>query len=86
MFTKYYTDNGDNIKFLFENDVQLLAFNKDYYRPVIPPAPRRIAGSKRVERYLREHGCDKGSGQGPLLQSITAHPALSTQSFEVCCV
>ncbi|KAF8806635.1 hypothetical protein BYT27DRAFT_7038090, partial [Phlegmacium glaucopus] len=44
-----------------------------------PPKERRIAGSKRVARYLNKQGY-KCSGH--ILQSITAHPALSTRSFE----
>lgn len=54
------------------------------YLPVIRPnGERRIAGSKRVERYQLEHGHSKCLGKGRLLQSITAHPVLSTWSFEV---
>lgn len=83
MYSKYYTENGDNIKFDLEfSTVEEL----DRWRRTLYTAqrPRRIAGSKRVERYLeRERDCNKGSGQGLLLQSITAHPALSTRSFEV---
>ena len=48
---------------------------------MIPERERPIAGSKRVARYQSEQSRGKGSGQ--LLQSITAHPALSTRSFEV---
>ena len=47
---------------------------------VRPIQERRIAGSRRVERYQLEHRHRKGQ----LLQSITAHPAISTRSFEVC--
>jgi len=50
-------------------------------RRSIPHQERRIAGSKRVARYQSRQGY-KGSGR--ILQSITAHPALSTRSFEVC--
>ena len=73
MFAKYFTPKFDD---------ELEWFHNGYYMPVIYPVPRRIAGSKRVERYQLKHG--KGSENGRLCQSITAHPALSTQSFEVC--
>jgi len=79
MFSKYYTRNGDNIKFEFSSIDELERFSRTFYAA---ERPRRIAGSKRVERYQREHGCDQGSGQGLLLQSITAQPALSSRSFE----
>ena len=47
----------------------------------IGPSGRPIAGSKRVARY-REHGSPLSSGE--MLQSITAHPAFASNSFEVC--
>lgn len=87
----YFTsDAGDYIKFECETYDELDRFSRTWYdrnddkHPIFPNGERRIAGSKRVERYRREHGYSKGLGQGPLLQSITAHPALSTRSFEVC--
>lgn len=86
MFSQYYITNG-NIKFEFATQEELDNFRENYFgtRYFLPHSrERRIAGSKRVERYRKEHGCDKDSGQGLLLQSITAHPALSTRSFEVC--
>lgn len=79
MFSKHYTVNGDDIKFEFSSIEELQRFSRTFYAA---KGPRRIAGSKRVERYQREHGCDQGSGQGLLLQSITAQPTLSSRSFE----
>lgn len=91
MVSRYFTSDGDNTKFVFGNEGVLESYSRtwynDSYLPVPGPRPneeRRIAGSKRVERYQLEHGHRKGSGKGQLLQSITAHPALSTRSFEVC--
>jgi len=80
-------DPNRGIKFEFATDDELERFTQRWYhdRYLMPTnGQRRIAGSKRVERYKREHGQSAGncSGQGPLLQSITAHPALSTRSFE----
>lgn len=43
---------------------------------------RRIAGNKRVEKYRSTQGYKPGDGQ--VLQSITASPALKHSSFEVC--
>lgn len=79
-------DDGDNIEFTgFEEYIRRLSQEMYGYLPVIRPnGERRIAGSKRVERYQLEHGHNKLSGKGQLFQSITAHPALSTRSFEVC--
>lgn len=73
-------DYGDDVKFFnYSDDIQFVN-----YLPYIYPTKRRIAGSKRVERYQLEHGHRQYSGKGRLLQSITAHPSLSIQSFEVC--
>lgn len=86
-FTGVRGDAGDNIKFELSTDNELerlYLYSYNRYLPVIYPTPRRIAGSKRVERYQLEHGHSKGSEKGRLLQSITAHPTLSTRSFEVC--
>ena len=83
----YYTKNGDNIKFEYDSDDDF--FLVDTFVQSIP-RERRIAGSKRVARYRDRMeqrlaaDCTKGSEQ--LLQSITAQPALSSRSFEVCCV
>jgi hypothetical protein len=46
----------------------------------IGPSGRPIAGSKRVARH-REHGSPISAGK--MLQSINAHPALASNSFEV---
>ena len=87
----YTSDDSDNIKYdlEFDEDPERIVRNwlhaGDSYLPWLPQnRERRIAGSKRVERYQLEHGHRKGSGKGQLFQSITAHPALSTRSFEVC--
>lgn len=42
---------------------------------------RMIAGNKRVEKYRSNQGYKPGDGQ--VLQSITASPALKHSSFEV---
>ena len=88
MAPRYFnSEANDNIKFFeFPTNDELDMFSQNWYHDrylIRPNGERRIAGSKRVERYQLEHGHSKGSGKGRLLQSITAHPALSTRSFEV---
>ena len=82
----YTSDDSDNIKSDFEIEKDFERIYRYWYDSYLPWLPqnreRRIAGSKRVERYQLEHG--HRSGKGRLLQSITAHPVLSTRSFEVC--
>ena len=78
--SRYFGD----AKFEFQTQEELERFSQIWYHNKYlfgPNGERRIAGSKRVERYRHEHGHSKGSGQG---QSIKAHPASSTRSFEVC--
>ena len=96
MSSRYFTSPGagDDIKFEYDTDDELERFSRTWYGdnlkylpvigPIRPKEERRIAGSKRVERYRHKHDHGKGLGQGPLFQSITVHPALSTRSFEVC--
>ena len=88
-YTYFTSDDGDNIKYDIGTEEDLIRFSRhlygDGYLPNLRPnVERRIAGSKRVERYQLVHGRNKGSKRGWLLQSITAHPALLTWSFEVC--
>ena len=83
IYGRYFGD----VKFEFGSQEELEMFTRRYLLNKYlfgPNGERRIAGSKRVERYQREHGHSKGSEQGPLLESVKAHPALSTGSFEVC--
>jgi hypothetical protein len=76
-------NDGQNFNDELSGLRQMVSYNERYsIRPI--QERRRIAGSKRVERYQLEHVHRKGSGKGQLLQSITAHPAISTRSFEVC--
>ena len=99
MFSRYFAGDGDNIKYedglerfswyiptriSSHHFINILIRYHDSYLPASSKRERRIAGSKRVERYQLEHGDRKGSGKGWSLQSITANPALSTRSFEVC--
>ena len=76
-------DDNENINYEFSAGMELARICGMEYLDrytVRPIQERRIAGSKRVERYQLEHRHRKGQ----LLQSITAHPAISTRSFEVC--
>lgn len=83
MYPRYYTENGDNIKFEFSEDESHWALAYDPELQWLKPKRRPIAGSKRVARYQMEQD-QIHSGVRQVLQSITAHPDLSTRSFEVC--
>lgn len=77
-------NDGQNISYELSGLRQMVSHLERYRIHPTPSQERRIAGSKRVERYQLEHGHRKVSGKGQLFLSITAHPAISIRSFEVC--